>query len=264
MCGTLSKYGWASRHGPGRALHSVRAVDPTSMARVAEWATSAAVPVHAHVSEQIIENEACLAHHGMTPTGLLAEAGLLGSRFSAVHATHLDEADIDRLAIAGATVVMCPTTERDLGDGIGPTPAFAAWGIPMALGSDSHAVIDLFEEARALELDERLRSCERGVHAAGDLLAMATVNGHRSLGWNDAGAIAVGNRGDLVTVALESVRTAGIPPSLAVEAVVFAASAGDITDVHVDGRQIVSDRRHHSIDVAAELDASIKELMDDD
>jgi cytosine/adenosine deaminase-related metal-dependent hydrolase len=159
---------------------------------------------------------------------------------------------------------MCPTTERDLGDGIGPTLAVAAAGIPMALGSDSHAVIDLFEEARALELDERLRSRQRGVHAAGDLLAMATVNGHRSLGWDDAGEIAVGNRGDLVTVALDSVRTAGISPTLAVEAAVFAAMAADITDVHVDGRQIVSDRQHHSIDVGAELDASIKELMDDD
>jgi formiminoglutamate deiminase len=246
------------------AIHSVRAVDPKSTARLAEWATSVGAPAHAHVSEQINENEACLAHHGTTPVGVLADAGVLDARFSAVHATHVDDADIDRFANAGATVVMCPTTERDLGDGIGPTSRFATSGVEMALGSDSHAVIDLFEEARALELDERLGSCERGVHPATELLAMATVNGHRSLGWADAGAIAVGNRADLVTVALDSTRTAGTPPALACEATVFAATAGDITDVHVDGRHVVSERRHHSIDVAAELDASITKLMDHD
>ncbi len=246
------------------AIHSVRAVDPQSMSHVAEWATSAAAPVHAHVSEQLGENEACLAHHGMTPVGVLAEAGVLGSSFSAVHATHVDNVDTDRLATAGSTIVMCPTTERDLGDGIGPTSSFAASGIAMALGSDSHAVIDLFEEARALELDERLRRRERGVHSATDLVAMASVNGHRSLGWNDAGAIEVGNRADLVTVALDSARVAGVPPALAVEGTVFAATTSDISDVHIDGQHIVSEHCHGSIDVASELAASIKELMDDD
>jgi cytosine/adenosine deaminase-related metal-dependent hydrolase len=216
------------------------------------------------VSEQTIENEACIAHHGIGPIGVLSEAGLLSERFSAVHATHVDKADIALLAARGSTVVMCPTTERDLGDGIGPTRDFAAAGIPVALGSDSHAVIDVFEETRATELDERLRSGERGVHAASDLLAMATANGHRSLGWHDAGSIAVSNRADLVTVALDSARTAGTPPALAVEATVFAATASDVTDVWVDGRQIVSDRRHATIDVAAELGASITELMDHD
>lgn len=246
------------------AVHSVRAVDEKSMAVVAEWATKTDAPAHAHVSEQISENEVCLAHYGMTPTAVLDGAGLLGPRFSAVHATHVDDADIDRLATAASTVVMCPTTERDLGDGIGPTRRFARSAIAMALGSDSHAVIDLIEEARALEVNERLRSGERGVHSAPDLLAMATVNGHRSLGWDDAGSIAVGNRADLVTLTLESVRTAGSAAALAVETAVFAATAGDITDVHVDGHHVVSDGRHRSIDVAAEVGASIKELMDHD
>ena len=133
----------------------------------------------------------------------------------------------------------------------------------MTLGSDSHAVIDLFEEARAVELDERLRSNERGVHAASDLLAMATINGHRSLGWNDAGSIAVGNRADLVTIRLDSVRTAGTTTKGAVETAVFAGTAADVTDVHVDGRRIIAEGRHSTIDVAAELDATIRELMDD-
>lgn len=248
----------------GGAIHSVRAVDPRSAQFVGDWTAARQAPLHAHVSEQVAENDACRAHNGVTPIQLLADAGLLSERCSAVHATHLESSDIAILAEAGSMVVMCPTTERDLGDGIGPTDAFGDADVSMALGSDSHAVIDLFEEARAVELDERLRSRRRGTHAAGDLLAMATANGHRSLGWDDAGTIEVGKRADLVAVSLDSVRTAGTLPAAAVETTVFAAIAADITDVFVDGRRLVSDGCHATIEVAAELDASIKELMDHD
>lgn len=245
----------------GAAIHSVRAVDPASMALVADRA-AAACPLHAHVSEQVAENDACLAAHGRTPTAVLADAGALGPGFGAVHATHVTGADIDLLAAAGVTVVMCPTTERDLGDGIGPTGDFVAAGVPMALGSDSHATIDVLAEAAALELDERLRRHERGIHSAASLLASASGHGHRTLGWADAGAIAVGFRADLVAVRLGSVRTAGAAPSDALEAAVFAASAADVTDVIVDGRAVVTDGRHVSLDVATALHQSITDLMD--
>ncbi len=194
---------------------------------------------------------------------MLDDAGALSAQFTAVHATHVDDADIAALAAAGSTVAMCPTTERDLGDGIGPTRAFAAAGVPMALGSDSHAVIDLFEEGRALELDERLRSQQRGVHAAIDLLDMATVS------W--APLPRVGRcRRDRASVIVptscpcRSDRCArrALAHADAIEATVFAASAGDVTDVVVDGRRIVTDGRHVEIDVAAELHAAITELMD--
>jgi|TARA_R110002110_G_scaffold365417_1_gene575384 formiminoglutamate deiminase len=268
--GTASR--WADRvdrlasgdtHRIGAAIHSVRAVDPQSMVLVADWAVTHQAPLHAHVSEQVAENETCTTYHGSSPIEVLAASGVLTDSFSAVHATHLSGHDIERLAAAASTVVMCPTTERDLGDGIGPTSRFADAGIKMSLGSDSHAVIDLFEEARAVELDERLRSNERGIHAASDLLDMATMNGHRSLGWNDAGAIAVGNRADLVTIRLDSVRTAGTTTKSAVETAVFAGTAADVTDVHVDGRRIVAEGRHSTVDVAGELDATIMKLMDD-
>jgi cytosine/adenosine deaminase-related metal-dependent hydrolase len=214
------------------------------------------------VSEQIAENEASLAHHHRSPLRVFADAGVLNERFTAVHATHLDDADIAALAMSGSTVAMCPTTERDLGDGIGPTRQFAETGVAMALGTDSHAMIDLFEEARAVELDERLRSRTRGAHTSIGLLAMATVNGHRSLGWDDAGALVIGHRADLVSVSLGSVRTAGARADEAIETTVFAASAGDVTDVVVDGRRIVTDGRHVEFDVAVELHAAITELMD--
>ena len=244
----------------GAAIHSVRAVDPLSMERVATCAGEAMI--HAHVSEQMAENVACSEYHHRTPLEVFAAAGVLSDRFTAIHATHLTESDLGLLAAAGSTVAMCPTTERDLGDGIGPTDRFAASGIAVSLGSDSHAVIDLLEEARAIELDERLRSRRRGIHSTPELLAMATAHGHRCLGWDDAGSIAVGNRADLVTVALDSVRTAGAPPDAALEAVIFAAGAGDVTSVVIDGRPVVVDGHHVHLAVAVELDASITALLD--
>ncbi len=211
---------------PGAAIHSVRAVDPGAMRVAAAWADEHNAPLHAHVSEQRAENAQCLAHHGVTPTGLLRAVGVLGDRFTAVHATHLDDADPAVYAAAGASVCLCPTTERDLGDGIGPSSRLAEAGVPIALGSDSHATIDLLEEARAVEIDQRLRTEGRGIHSPASLLAMATVHGHASLGWDDAGMISVGSRADLVTISLDSVRTAGGTADTAIETAVFAASAG--------------------------------------
>jgi cytosine/adenosine deaminase-related metal-dependent hydrolase len=152
---------------------------------------------------------------------------------------------------------MCATTERDLADGIGPTTAFRSAGIPMCVGSDSHAVIDPFEEARAIELDERLVSLQRGTHRPGELLTAATSSGYRSLGWHEGGRIVAGGLADFTSVALTSPRLAGTDPAQAAAAVVFAASAGDVHHVVVGGRVVVKDGKHRSIDVASELERSI-------
>ena len=246
----------------GAAVHSVRAVDPVAIAALGEWADQQRAPIHAHVSEQRAENEQCLACYGRTPTGVLHDSGILGDRFTAVHATQVTANDIALHRAAASTVCLCPTTERDLGDGIGPSALLAAAGVPMTLGTDSHAVIDIFEEARAVELDERLRSQCRGIHPVDRLLTMATVDGHRSLGWDDAGTIAVGKRADLVTIALDSVRTAGTVAANALESAVFAATAADITHVVIDGATIVSDSHHRLVDVARELHDSITSVME--
>jgi formiminoglutamate deiminase len=239
----------------GAAIHSVRAVDPGSAALVAEWAAARGRPLHAHVSEQPAENRACLDAYGRTPTQVLHEAGALGARFTAVHATHPDSEDVALLA--GATVCACPTTERDLADGIGPARRLAERGASLALGSDSHAAIDMFEEARALELDERLATGTRGLHRPAALLRAASEDGHACLGWPDAGRIAPGARADLVTVALDGVRLAGTGPENALEALVYAASAADVRNVIVDGRELVRDGRHRGIDVAGELHEAV-------
>ncbi len=242
----------------GAAIHSVRAVDPDSMGAVAGWAAGHERVVHAHVSEQPAENEQCNLAYNRSPLGLLADLGVLSGRFTAVHATHVTAHDVSLLATTGSGVCMCPTTERDLADGIAPTARFRESGVAMCLGSDSHAVIDLFEEARAVELDERLESGTRGTHRVAELLDAATSHGHRALGWPEAGRIEAGAPADLVAVDLRSPRTAGTDGDGALAAVVYAATASDVTDVVIGGRHVVRDRSHGSIDVAAELDASIR------
>lgn len=244
----------------GAAVHSVRAVAPAEIAIVAAWAAAADAPLHAHVSEQPAENEQCRAAYGVTPTGLLVEHGALSARFTAVHATHLADDDIAAYGRHGATCCFCPTTERDLADGIGPARALVDAGARLALGSDSHAVIDPFEEARALELHERLVSNVRGNLTTAQLAAAAAAQGYASLGWPEGGRIEPGALADLTTVAFDSVRLAGTRATDALAATVFAATAADVRHVVVGGEVVVRDGAHARIDVAAELRAALEEL----
>lgn len=240
----------------GAAVHSVRAVPADQIPTVAGWAAQRDAPLHLHLSEQRAENEACLAQHHRTPTELLADLDMLGPRTIAVHATHLGDLDRTLLGDTGTGACLCPTTERDLADGIGPARALVDAGAPLSLGTDSHAVVDMFEEARAVELNTRLADERRGHFAAGDLLAAATVAGHRALGWPDAGEIAPGMRADLVTVSMETVRTAGTDPA----AVVFTATAADVTQVVSGGRVVARDGEHTQLSVPAGLRATIGAL----
>jgi len=228
---------------------------------VAEWAEARSAPLHMHLSEQTAENDSCLAVHGRTPTRLLADHGVLGARTTGVHNTHLTDEDIALLGSTLTGTCMCPTTERDLADGIGPATRLQRAGSPLSLGSDSHAVIDLFEEARAMELNERLRTRTRGHWTAAALLRAATGDGHTALGRPDAGRIERGALADLVTIALDTVRTAGPLPRLGAETAIFAASAADVRHTVVGGRVVVRDGEHTLLpDVPRALAASIAAL----
>jgi formiminoglutamate deiminase len=242
----------------GAAIHSVRAVDPAAMRTVAAVGDELGV-LHVHVSEQQAENEACQAAYGCSPTQLLADAGALGTHSTLVHATHLSTVDGKLVSGAGSGICLCPTTERDLADGIG-TPAP---GIPVSLGSDSHAVIDLFEEARAVELDERLRTGGRGHRTPAELMHAATEAGHRALGWPDAGRIATGALADLVTVDTRTVRLAGAATEAdGLAAVVFAGGAADVRHVVVGGRRVVADGTHLLVDdVPGRLARAIERML---
>jgi formiminoglutamate deiminase len=238
----------------GAAVHSVRAVPRDQIDRVAEWATQRHTPLHAHLSEQVAENQACVEAYGVSPATVLFEAGALGAHATAVHATHLTESDVALLGSQGTHACLCPTTERDLADGIGPSRGLLEAGSPLTLGSDSHAVVDLFEEMRAVELHERLATQRRGHWSADELLTAATSAGHASLGFPDAGRIAVGAPADLVTVDLESLRTAGT--GRGAEAAVFAASAADVTHVVCAGGVLDSEPDAHLL--ARAVDAVVR------
>ncbi len=235
----------------GTAVHSVRAVPREAFDTIRHAAPGR--PLHVHLSEQAAENEACREHYGMTPTALLDEAGVFTPATTAVHATHVTSDDVQRLATSHATVCLCPTTERDLGDGIGPGRELADAGVPLSVGTDQHAVIDLFEEARGVELHERLSSRRRGRFDLAGLLDVLTR--HDRIGWPDAGQLVAGRRADLVAVRLDSVRTAGCDPAQ----ILFAAAACDVDTVVVDGRVVVRDGRHLLGDVGTMLGTAIED-----
>ena len=233
---------WAERVGAGpAAIHSVRAV-PRDQLHVFRGRS----PLHVHLSEQVAENDACIAAHGVTPTRLLHDEGLLGPDTTVVHATHLTDADIELLGRTRTNVCITPTTERDLADGIGPARRLAEAGCRISIGSDSHAVIDPFEELRGLEMDERLATRERGHWTAAELLGIGT-RGAR---------IAVGEPADLVTLDTTSPRTAGTGADD--HTAVYAATAADVTQVVIRGRVVATGGEHDEI--GRQLDEAIGAL----
>jgi formiminoglutamate deiminase len=257
----VDAHAWAERvaelhDGPGvrigAAIHSVRAVPPAAVRTVV--AVAAGRPLHVHLSEQPAENEQCRQFYGCSPAELLDAEGALGENTTAVHGTHLTREDIELLGRSRTSISMCPTTERDLGDGLGHARALADAGSPITLGTDQHVMADLFEEARGLEMHERLASGQRGRFEPAELVDALTRAGQRSIGWTDAGQLLVGSRADLVAIRLDSVRTAGTNGSL------LAASAADVHTVIADGRVIVERGEHLLGDVGQLLGEAIDPL----
>ncbi len=235
----------------GAAIHSVRAVRRQDLPRVVEAAGD--LPLHVHLSEQHGENLACQMFYGASPTQLLDEAGALGAHATAVHATHLEDRDIELIGGTGTGACFCPTTERDLADGIGPARALHDAGSPLSLGSDQHVIIDPFEELRGLEMHERLITNERDRFSANDLLLAASFNGYRSLGWSDGGHLSKGALADFVTVRTDTVNTAGA----AHDQIIYACVASDVSTVVVGGDVVVSDGHHRMGDVGRMLVGAI-------
>lgn len=240
----------------GVAAHSVRAVDKESLRAVGEFARDSGFPAHVHLSEQREENSQAFAAFSKTPTDIINEADLVGANVTAVHATHLTRSDIQHLGSTGTAVCFCPTTERDLADGVGPSTALTEAGVMLSLGSDSQAVIDPFEEMRGLEMNERLVSFKRGTFDAKRLGSIGAKNGYDSLGWN-GGVIAVGSVADFITVDRNSVRLAG---STGLTGIVFAATASDVKSVFVGGERVVSDAKTEAPAVSGALRSVLSQL----
>jgi formiminoglutamate deiminase len=217
------------------AIHSVRAVDPESMRIVAAWARERGAPLHVHLAEQPAEVEECLEVEGCTPAELLDREGILGRDLVAVHAIQLTEHDVSLLGANGVAVCSCPTTERDLGDRVGPLQALSQAGSALSVGSDSNVVIDMLEEARAIDLDQRRATGRRVLHQPLELFEAATMNGMRALGW-DAGELKPGMLADFVT--LDS--STGMWREMTPAYMVYGMSGRDVTNVVVGGVTLVS------------------------
>ncbi|HEX6309007.1 MAG TPA: formimidoylglutamate deiminase [Longimicrobiales bacterium] len=236
----------------GVAPHSVRAVPRDWLAPLHDWAAARDLPVHMHVSEQPAEVDDCVAAYGLRPVELLAEEGVLDGRLTAVHATHITDAEVARLATSSATVCACPSTERDLGDGLLRGADLLRAGGRIALGSDSQTLLDMLEEARLVEYIERLRRLERVVitratndalEAAPILLRMATSAGAHSLRL-PAGTLEEGALADFVGLDLAHPALAGWTTHTLAAMLVFSAPPGVVRDVWVGGRRVVADRVH--------------------
>jgi formimidoylglutamate deiminase len=234
----------------GVAPHSVRGVPLTDIKKIAAWSRENGLPLHMHVAEQVAENAACLREYGSTPVQLLSREKLLGPDFTAVHAIHISAEEIAMLGDAGATICSCPTTERNLGDGIIAADHVMAAGIRIAFGSDSQAQIDPLEDARELDYHLRLERQERAIldpiaaqTLASRLFDCATVHGAHALAL-PGGAMTPGSFADFFTIDLNDVSIAGHSAEDLLSIIVFALNRSAIRDVVVNGRLILRDQKH--------------------
>lgn len=234
----------------GVAPHSIRAVPLPNLQEISAWASSQHLPLHMHVAEQVAENDACLREYGCTPVQLLSRNHILNDRFTAVHCIHVQPEEIAQLARTGSTICSCPTTERNLGDGIFAADRAMAAGIRIALGSDSQAQIDPLEDARQLEYHLRLRDQKRTIldlieakPISERLFACATQNGAHALSI-PTGQFREGAAADGFTIDLDDLSIAGHTPQDLLPILVFSLSRSAIRDVVVNGALIIREQRH--------------------
>jgi formimidoylglutamate deiminase len=234
----------------GVAPHSIRAVPLEYLREVTRWARAAKLPVHMHVAEQPAENSACIEEYGCTPFAMLGRERILDERFTAIHGIHLSGEEIAAVGRAKAIIGACPTTERNLGDGILPADELMRAGVRIALGSDSLTQIDPLENARELEYNLRLQKLERAVLDTIDeqglpqrLFDCATLHGAASVG-APGGSLEAGSVADFFTVDLDDPSIAGTNPDELLASIVFGLSKTAVREVAVNGRLRVEAGRH--------------------
>jgi len=251
----------------GLAPHSVRAVPRRWLEVIAQETKGTSIPIHMHVAEQPGEIRACMTEYGARPVELIDATGLLNENFTAVHAVHLDRWEVGRLGTMRCTICACPSTERNLGDGIVEADSLIHAGARISLGSDSQAHIDLLAEAQMLEGHLRLLRLRRNVldPATGGASAQAvrlldalSHAGSRSLGLAPA-TLAPGSPADFVAIDLAHPSMLGARDLLT--SAVFAASSGAVKDVFVAGKPIVREGRHEqTAHIASAFSSAVAEL----
>lgn len=234
----------------GVAPHSIRALTLESLVHIVEWTKERGLPIHMHAAEQTAEIAACEREHGASPIRLLAQHGLLSDKMTLVHAIHTAPDEVEAIAQAGAKICSCPTTERNLGDGIIDAEKAIEQGILFCFGSDSQATINLLEDARDLDYHLRLKRQRRvlldGIHGeelSARLFHYATAGGAASLKLN-TGLLEQGRPADFFSINLNDVSIAGISSEELLSMVVFALERVAVRDVVVNGRVVIQDGRH--------------------
>jgi len=232
----------------GVAVHSLRAVKASSIAALAERLEADAAPIHIHVAEQTAEVDDCIAATGLRPIEWLARHVRLDARWQLVHATHATPAEIDSVAASGAGVVLCPSTEANLGDGLPDLPRWLGGATPLSIGSDSHVTRDWREELRLLEYGQRLALRRRNVAAAPEagqpstaarLFERMLAGGAAAAGLGAAG-LRVGARADLLVIDADDPALAGCDDEHLLDALVFSSPTTPFAKAMVAGRWIGS------------------------
>jgi formimidoylglutamate deiminase len=250
----------------GVAIHSLRAARPASITRVADGAGDS--PIHVHAAEQTAEVDDCIAATGLRPIEWLARHAGLDARWQLVHATHATAAEIDAVAASGAGIVLCPSTEANLGDGVPDLPRWLASGTPLSIGSDSQVGRDALEELRLLEYGQRLLRRQRNVAAdpphqpstAARLFERVSGGGAAAAGQARAGFVA-GARADLLVADADVDAVRGVPADAWLDALVFAGASRPWRDVMAGGRWVL--RQHQHVDgdaIAARFEDAMRAL----
>jgi len=243
----------------GLAIHSLRAAAPESIAELRRLAEGFTGAIHIHVAEQTAEVDDCLRATGARPIEWLAKQGLLDPRWHLVHATHTVPAEIDAVANSGAAVVICPTTEANLGDGLCDLPGWFAAGVPITIGSDSHVSRDALEELRWLDYGQRLALRRRNISAApqagwpstAERLFALAVNGGAAAAGEPAWGLQPGARADALVADARDAPLLGLPSERLLDALVFSSPGKPWRDVLVAGRWVIREHRHAQRDCIA-------------
>lgn len=256
----------------GVSIHSLRAASPDSINALMQRIGAQDMPIHIHVAEQMQEVRDCIKHTGLRPIAWLCQHAHLDARWQLVHATHTESAEIDAVGRSGAGIVICPSTEGNLGDGIADIPAWLGAGVPMAIGSDSHVCRNAMEELRWLEYGQRLNLQRRNVGAspatghsatAARLFETALKAGGSAAGLQQWG-LSVGARADMVVLNAQAPGLLGVPDNYLLDATIFACDSTAVRDVFVAGQQVIHAGRHaHQPHIAAQFESAMQSLWQD-
>ena len=251
----------------GCAQHSLRAVPEAAMREVLA-ALPADSRVHIHIAEQTGEVDECVAIRGARPVQWLLDNAEVDARWTLVHATHLDDAELKGIAASGATVAICPTTEANLGDGLFPLRNYLDAGGRWGIGSDSQVSVSPVVELRWLEYGQRLASHRRNIAvtdhspSVGDTLLGAVEASAAASTGHAIGSLAEGEFADALVLDVAATQFAGATDEDATDRWVFAGNQNLVRETWVNGRCVVENGRHfHADAIATHYCAQVERLI---